>query len=75
MRLPKATLRIIVYNDFFSPTRSDGSNIVDRVRRVSYNWSALAENLAGDYFAVQAAHDALIDFPGHRTNIMNPIYE
>jgi len=71
----KSHAQDMVDNNFFSHTGSDGSSFEDRVKRVNYSYSNLAENLAGNFFSVQVAHDALMGSSGHRINIMNPVYE
>ncbi len=61
-------------NNIFSHTGSDGSSVSDRVNRQDYSWNAVAENIANGQRNAQQVHDAWMNSPGHRTNILNARY-
>ncbi len=61
-------------NNFFSHTGSDGSNVGTRLKRLHYNYSACAENIANGYTTEEAVVKGWIESPGHCKNIMNPKY-
>ncbi|MGF1490839.1 MAG: CAP domain-containing protein [Prochloraceae cyanobacterium] len=55
-----------------SHTGSDGSQLADRVRRVGYRYSYIAENVAAGYRSPEAVVNGWMNSPGHRKNILNP---
>ncbi|MFO7546529.1 MAG: CAP domain-containing protein [Trueperaceae bacterium] len=59
---------------FMSHTGSDGSDVVRRVERQGYTWSALAENVAAGFTSPEDVVAAWLGSPGHCINIMNPAY-
>ncbi|MEW8029379.1 MAG: Ig-like domain-containing protein [Candidatus Thiodiazotropha sp.] len=59
-------------NDFFSHTGLDDSNPGDRITAAGYNWRTYGENIAAGYPDEESTMDALLDSPGHCSNIMNP---
>ena len=64
-------------NDIFSHTGSDGSSPFDRIAWQGYSFSAAAENIyagSGPYNSPQEAFNAWMNSPGHRDNMLNPVY-
>jgi uncharacterized protein YkwD len=59
---------------FMSHTGSDGSDVVRRVERQGYTWSALAENVAAGFLSPADVVAAWLGSPGHCANIMNSAY-
>jgi uncharacterized protein YkwD len=49
---------------------SDGSTVIDRVKRVGYNYVRVGENIAFGQKTVDQVMDTWMKSPGHRTNIM-----
>jgi uncharacterized protein YkwD len=69
--------------DVFSHTGINGSSPGDRITAAGYWWSAYGENVAYIAGSVAAAldqadvwqlHTNLMNSPGHRENLLNPIY-
>jgi uncharacterized protein YkwD len=53
-----------------SHTGSDGSNVVDRVKRVGYVYVRAGENVANGQESVDAVMKTWMKSPGHRANIL-----
>jgi uncharacterized protein YkwD len=49
---------------------SDGSTVVDRVKRVGYNYVRVGENIANGQKTVDQVMDTWMKSPGHRANIL-----
>ncbi len=62
-------------NRMLSHTGSDGSSMVDRVRRTGYRPGYLGENVAVGQRTPQEVVDSWMRSSGHRRNILNPNYE
>lgn len=56
---------------YFSHTNPDGLDPFDRMAAAGISFGNAAENIASAP-TVQWAHDALMDSPGHRANLLNP---
>ena len=56
-------------NGLFSHEGSDGSKFWERIDRVGYDWSTVAENIATDW-SIERAHDGLMRSWSHRRNIL-----
>lgn len=61
-------------NDFFSHTGTGGTSGGDRMTSAGYTWNAWGENIAAGYSTAQATHDAWMNSPGHRANILNTTF-
>jgi uncharacterized protein YkwD len=64
-------------NNIFSHTGSDGSSPFDRIAWQGYSFSEAAENIyagSGPYDSPQEAFHAWMNSPGHRDNMLNPVY-
>lgn len=61
----------MINNDFFSHTGSDNSAPWDRVSAVGYPWVTVGENIAWGQTSVESVHNAWMNSPGHRANILN----
>ena len=61
-------------HNFFSHTGSDGLSVGDRVTNAGYTWSAVGENIAAGYPAVDTVMTAWLGSPGHCANIMRASY-
>jgi uncharacterized protein YkwD len=59
---------------YFSHTSLDGRTMSDRINAQGVRWSRIGENIARGQPTPQAVHDAWMDSPGHRANIMNGAY-
>ncbi len=57
-------------NKFLSHTGSDDSKLRDRIERVGYDWSAIAENVAYNQASAEAVVTSWMESPGHRENIL-----
>lgn len=63
-------------NQYFSHYSPSGSGVGDLVENVGYEFIAIGENLAlGNFENDEALLQAWMDSPGHRANILNPIYQ
>ncbi len=64
-------------NNIFSHTGSDGSSPFDRIAWQGYSFTTAAENIyagSGPYDSPQEAFNAWMNSPGHRDNMLNPVY-
>ena len=70
-------------SDAFSHTDEGGSSFAQRIGEAGYGYRAAAENIAWvggsgaavlDAADVEQLHAALMASPGHRANLLNPIY-
>ena len=61
-------------NNFISHTGSDGSTMATRINDTGYGWFNIAENVARGQTSAQQVHNAWINSPGHRANILNDVY-
>ena len=62
-------------NDFFSHTGSDGSRVGTRVSDEGYNWRGVGENIAAGHSTPQKVVDAWKASSGHRSNMLNSMWE
>lgn len=56
---------------FFGHTAPDGTSLPDRLRRIGFRWTVLAENIALDADE-RHANAALLESAEHRANILDP---
>ncbi|MCP4576669.1 MAG: hypothetical protein GY846_10350 [Deltaproteobacteria bacterium] len=56
---------------YCSHTGAGGSSPSERMTDAGYNWNFAAENVACGFSTAQAAHNAWMNSPGHRDNILN----
>lgn len=61
-------------NNIFSHTGSNGSTMVDRVKKVGYSYSTVGENIAAGGDTPAATIQQWMNSPGHRRNILNPSF-
>ena len=61
-------------NNFFSHSGSDGLQVGNRVTATGYDWQTVGENIAAGYPTEANAVAALLESPGHCSNIMNPAF-
>lgn len=59
---------------FYGHVDPDLGDLRERMNRFGYNASALGENLARGIFATDEVVDRWLGSPGHRRNLLNPIY-
>lgn len=59
-------------NDYFAHTSPAGKTPWDFIKASNYNYTYAGENLAIGYTDDQELHDAWMNSPSHRANIMNP---
>lgn len=60
--------------DFFDHEGSDGSSPSQRVSKTSYQWLAVAENIAAGATSPEQVVEGWLTSPGHCTNIMGQVY-
>ncbi|MGC9527117.1 MAG: CAP domain-containing protein [Limnospira sp.] len=65
----------MAFQDFFSHTGADGSDVGDRVTNTGYNFSTAGENIGAGYQTPEAVVQGWIDSPGHRENMLNPNFQ
>jgi len=58
-------------NDYFAHTSPSGKTPWDFIKAVGYDYTYAGENLAIGYNADKELHDAWMDSPTHRANILN----
>ena len=69
--------RRMAEKNFFSHTSTDGSTLVDRVRRGQISYHVVGENLFKGTNIPQPAQNAVegwLNSPGHRENILRPVF-
>ena len=59
----------------FEHRGSDGSKPAERVKRVGYDWAAVAENIALGAASAEVVVQGWLDSPGHCVNIMGAQYQ
>ncbi len=62
-------------HNFLSHTGSDGSTPAARATEAGYDYSRIAENIAGGHETSSSVVNAWLDSPEHCANIMNPALE
>ncbi|MEB3885987.1 CAP domain-containing protein [Lyngbya sp. CCY1209] len=65
----------MAFQDFFSHTGADGSDVGDRVTNTGYNYSTVGENIGAGYQTPEAVVQGWIESPGHRANLLNPDFQ
>lgn len=73
-RIAQTKANDMVNKDYFSHTTPDGNKFSYFLYQMGYSYNAAGENLAMDYKNNQAVVDAWMNSPGHRDNIINPVY-
>lgn len=64
----------IINNQYFEHTRSDGKQPWDFMKENGYSYRFAGENLAIGYSDYAQMHEALLNSPTHRRNILNSRY-
>ena len=62
----------MAHHDKLSHQSSDGSSLMDRVKRENYKYRVIAENVAAGQPTPKEVVLAWMNSPGHRKNILNP---
>ncbi|MFN2459436.1 MAG: CAP domain-containing protein [Candidatus Velthaea sp.] len=73
-RLSRAALhhaRDMASRNYFGHESPDGRSLIDRLGDVGFTWHVAAENIALNSDETHA-HQALLDSPGHRANMLDP---
>lgn len=65
----------MAFQDFFSHTGLDGSDVGDRVTNTGYNYFTVGENIGAGYQTPEAVVQGWIESPGHRANMLNPDFQ
>lgn len=73
MEVAKLKADDMVKNNYFSHTSPTYGSPFDMMKKFGITYNSAAENIAGNS-SVTAAHNALMQSEGHRTNILNPSY-
>lgn len=63
-----------VINGYFAHTHSTQEEPVTILSLVGYKYALVGENLALNYFSADSAHEALMNSPSHRDNILSDDY-
>lgn len=61
--------------NFFSHENPDGLTPFQRMEQAGISYSSAGENIAAGQLNAIAVHDAWVNSPGHRKNILSPLYE
>jgi uncharacterized protein YkwD len=64
----------MVQADSMSHQLPGEARLGDRVSATGYQWSGLAENIAGGYATPEEVVEGWLNSPGHRANILNSAY-
>ena len=65
----------MISRNYFSHTSPTGTTSWDWFDKNEYDYKYAGENLAMSFFSVEKEHQAWMDSPTHRKNILNPTYE
>lgn len=66
----------MITRKYFEHTAPTGEGVAELGTRVGYDYITLGENLAlGNFMSAQDLIDAWMNSPGHRANILNPLYQ
>lgn len=63
--------RDLTENNYFEHISPDGTTPWDWIEQAGYKYIFSGENLALNYYTAQTAHEALMNSPKHRENILN----
>lgn len=74
VQLARLKAKDMVENNYFSHTSPTYGSPFEMMRAFGVTYSFAGENLAGAS-TVEAAHQALMNSPGHRANILNPNFK
>lgn len=61
--------------DYFDHVNPEGLDMSYFVNASGYNFSTIGENLAEGYFSAQSVHEAWMNSPGHRENVLSADFE
>ncbi|WP_052504599.1 cell wall-binding repeat-containing protein [Rossellomorea aquimaris] len=61
--------------NFFSHDNPDGLSSFQRMDQAGISYSSAGENIAAGQFNAIAVHDAWVNSPGHRQNILSPLFK
>ncbi len=61
--------------DYFSHQTPEGNWVWDWLKKVGYNYKLAGENLAIGFLDSEEVHQAWLNSPSHRSNILNPKYQ
>ncbi|QJQ95960.1 MULTISPECIES: CAP domain-containing protein [Halomonadaceae] len=70
----EAHSRDMAENDYFSHTDPEGEGLQARVEAESYNWRAIAENIAAGQESIVEVVEGWLASPGHCANLMNDTF-
>lgn len=73
VRIARLKSADMIENDYFDHTSPKYGDPFTMMQSFGVKYKAAGENLAGDQ-TVEKAHQALMNSPGHRKNILNPDY-
>ena len=74
VQLARLKAKDMVENNYFSHTSPTYGSPFEMMRKSNVTYLYAGENLAGAS-TVEAAHQALMNSPGHRANILNPSFK
>jgi uncharacterized protein YkwD len=74
-RAAQAYSQVLATTGCFAHTCGPIPDLAERLERTGYNdWQAIAENIAGGYETPEAAMRGWMNSPGHRKNILSPMF-
>ncbi len=65
----------LIVNDYFAHTGPDGKRPWDWIDRGKYQYLYVGENLAMNFTSAESVHQALMNSPSHKKNILNERYQ
>lgn len=65
----------MIINNYFAHTSPDGKKPWDWINRSEYDYMLVGENLAMNFSSAKTAHEALMQSPLHKKNILNNKYQ
>jgi hypothetical protein len=71
----EAKAQDMIINDYFAHNSPDGKKPWDWINRSDYAYIFVGENLAMNFASASAVHNALMQSPSHKKNIMNEKYK
>lgn len=73
-RAAESRMQDMIDGEWWSHQSPDGTSPFVWMTAASYNYVAAAENLAAGFETARLLVDSWIESPGHRANILNPMY-
>ena len=71
----RAHSKDMAVRNFFSHENPDGLSAFQRMKQSGISYTSAGENIAAGQFNAMSVHDAWVNSPGHRKNILSPLFQ